>query len=95
MKLQSGDTGADVKKLQQALKNLSYYTGKVDGDCGSGTVKAIKSFQTKNGLKATGIADKETQDLLYSGRALSANATPTPKPVVTPTPYVIGSNAKF
>lgn len=91
--ISKGREGDAVEKLQQALKNLSYYTGKIDGDCGSGTVSAIKKFQTKNGLKATGIADKATQDLLYSGKALSAKATATPKPVATPTPYVIGSNA--
>lgn len=91
--ISSGREGEAVEKLQQALKDLSYYTGKIDGDCGSGTVSAIKKFQTKNNLKATGIADKETQELLYSGNALSAKATATPKPTVTPTPYVIGSGA--
>jgi len=91
--ISSGKQGEAVERLQQALKDLSYYTGKVDGDCGAGTVSAIKKFQTKNGLKSTGIADKETQALLYSGKAIDYKATPTPKPVVTPTPYVIGSEA--
>lgn len=91
--ISSGKEGAAVEKLQQALKSLGYYTGKVDGECGSGTVSAIKKFQKKNNLTQTGIADAETQALLYSGKALSAKATATPKPTVTPTPYVIGSNA--
>ena len=88
--ISEGKEGDLVKKLQTALKNLGYYTGKVDGDCGSGTVKAIKSFQKKNNLKQTGIADSEMQALLYSGKALHAKATATPKPTATPVPPVIG-----
>lgn len=91
--ISDGKQGEAVEKLQKALKDLGFYTGKVDGDCGSGTVSAIKKFQKKNNLKQTGVADAAMQALLYSGKALSSKATATPKPAVTPTPYVIGSNA--
>jgi len=91
--ISNGKEGEAVEKLQRALKELGFYTGKVDGDCGSGTVSAIKKFQKKNNLKQTGIADAAMQELLYSGKALSSKATATPKPVPTPTPYVIGSDA--
>ena len=91
--IQSGSRGEAVEKLQRRLAELGYYTGVIDGDCGSGSVSAIKKFQKKNNLKQTGIADAAMQELLYSGKALSAKATATPKPVPTPTPYVIGSGA--
>ncbi len=91
--ISNGKEGEAVEKLQRVLKDLGFYSGKVDGDCGSGTVSAIKKFQKKNNLKQTGVADADMQALLYSGKALSSKATATPKPVVTPTPYVIGSDA--
>lgn len=84
--IQSGSTGEAVEKLQTRLKELGYYTATVDGDCGSGTVNAIKKFQKKAGLSQTGKADATTQALLYSLSAPHANATATPKPTATPTP---------
>ena len=90
LSVSSGKTGAPVESLQAALTDLGYYTGKIDGKCASGTVSAIKRFQTKNGLQSTGVADPETLTLLYSGEAVNAKATATPKPTVTPGPPVIG-----
>ena len=60
--LKLGDTGEDVKKVQQALKNLNYDIGKtgVDGILGSATEDAIKAFQEAKGLKITGVVDEET-----------------------------------
>ena len=60
--LSKGDTGEDVKKVQQALADLDYDLGKwgVDGIIGSKTEAAIKEFQKANGLKVTGIVDEET-----------------------------------
>ena len=85
-----GKKGALVSRVQAALKALEYYTGKVDGSCGSGTVSAIKKFQKKHGLTASGVADAQTQELLFGGSALSAKATATPVPTSTPVPPVIG-----
>ena len=43
----SGCTDATaVKIVQTALKRMGYYTGTVDGVCGTATVAAIKAFQT-------------------------------------------------
>lgn len=60
--LAKGSTGDDVKKIQEALKNLDYDIGKsgADGIFGKNTEKAIKAFQEANGLKITGIVDEET-----------------------------------
>ena len=60
--LKKGDTGEDVKKIQQRLKDLGYDLGKwdVDGIIGSKTEEAIKKFQELNGLEVTGIVDEAT-----------------------------------
>ena len=84
--ISSGSQGEAVTRLQNRLKELGYYTGSVDGIAGSGTVKAIKAFQKKNGLSQTGTADAATQNALYASTAIAANATATPKPTATPTP---------
>lgn len=51
---QRGSSGATVKQIQTKLKNWGYYDGAVDGVFGSGTEKAVKSFQRKNGLTVDG-----------------------------------------
>ena len=38
-----GDSGSAVKKVQQRLKKLGYYSGTVDGDYGGGTKTAVKN----------------------------------------------------
>ena len=58
--LKQGATGGEVKELQRRLKQWGYYNGSVDGIYGPATVKAVKYFQQKNGLKADGIAGKST-----------------------------------
>ena len=58
--LKQGATGGEVKELQRRLKQWGYYSGAVDGVYGPATVKAVKYFQQKNGLKADGIAGKST-----------------------------------
>ena len=83
--LKRGSSGERVTALQQKLKNLGYYTGTVDGDYGDGTVKAVKAFQSRNGLTADGVAGEATLKLIESGNAKKA-ATPSPKPTATPKP---------
>lgn len=58
--LKQGATGGEVKELQRRLKQWGYYSGSVDGVYGPQTVKAVKYFQQKNGLKVDGIAGKST-----------------------------------
>ncbi|MBQ8537679.1 MAG: peptidoglycan-binding protein [Clostridia bacterium] len=67
--LRTGSTGTQVKKLQQALKDLGYLNGSVDGSYGSATQKAVRTFQSQNSLTADGIAGKNTLQKLYSGNA--------------------------
>jgi hypothetical protein len=49
-----------AKEIQQALKNAGLYNGKVDGNIGPKTKKAIEAFQSQNGLKADGKVGRKT-----------------------------------
>ncbi len=69
--LTTGDSGEDVKRIQERLIALDYYNGKVSGDYLEGTTFGIQTFQEKNGLTVTGSADIETQRKLFSENALS------------------------
>ena len=71
-------TGEDVKQLQQALIDLGYLNDAADGTFGTNTEEAVIRFQAVNGLSADGLAGVKTQELLYSGNALSADQAPKP-----------------
>ena len=66
--LTSGDSGYKVRALQQALHELGFYNKDIDGSFGSGTIAAVKAFQSKNGYVQTGIAYPELQQLIFEGR---------------------------
>jgi peptidoglycan hydrolase-like protein with peptidoglycan-binding domain len=53
--LKKGSTGVAVKQLQQALKDLGYDVGAVDGQFGTKTEQAVKAFQSDRGLTVDGI----------------------------------------
>lgn len=55
-----GASGAGVTEIQTRLKAWGYYSGAVDGVYGSGTEKAVKYFQQKNGLSADGQCGAQT-----------------------------------
>lgn len=55
-----GDRGAEISYIQTILAKKGYYTGKINGLIGIKTETAIKNWQLKNGLKATGLLDKAT-----------------------------------
>ena len=69
--LQSGSEGVEVWRVQRKLKQLNYLY-KPDGSYGGLTELAIKYFQKKNGLQETGIADQQTQEALFSDRAIAS-----------------------
>jgi len=70
--LAQGASGFKVSTLQEALKELNFYSDKIDGLFGSVTAQAVQNFQNKNGYKATGIALPEMQQLLYEGKPRNA-----------------------
>jgi hypothetical protein len=57
-------SGPDVVVLQKKLREIGVYYGRADGIFGIGTAEAVTLFQEKNGLPATGSADKETRKIL-------------------------------
>ena len=85
--LKVGSTGAEVRKMQNRLKELGYLKGSADGDFGAATEAAVKSFQAQNGLAVDGKAGTATLNKLYSANAKKApaNVTNTPKPTAKPT----------
>ena len=52
--IKNGSKGEQVKQVQKYLEFLGYYDGRIDGNCGSYTVSAIKSLQKSKGLKVDG-----------------------------------------
>lgn len=71
-----GNTGSDVRLLQQTLKNWGYLQGTVDGDYGTDTAEAVKKFQSKNGLDVDGTAGPGTLKAmgLWTNTATSTSA---------------------
>lgn len=61
-----GDYIWEVNLIQQRLVQLNYLEATPDGVYGDATVDAIKLFQANSGLTATGVADPDTQNALFS-----------------------------
>jgi peptidoglycan hydrolase-like protein with peptidoglycan-binding domain len=59
-----GDHGSDVRALQARLAQLDWYFGDVTADYDSDTVAAVKGFQAKRQIPATGNVDQRTLDRL-------------------------------
>ena len=55
-----GSRGSEVTQIQTKLKRWGYYKGNIDGIYGTQTQKAVRWFQSKNGLTVDGIAGKKT-----------------------------------
>ena len=64
--LSIGDTGEDVRKLQEQLVKLGYNVGSKgpDGDFGSKTYAAVIDFQRKHNLKDDGIVGPITENAI-------------------------------
>ena len=79
MLLKVGSKGDDVKKLQEKL-GLG-----ADGSFGPGTEKAVKAWQTTNGLTADGIVGDGTWSKLFGESA--PVAAPKPAVVIPPSNF--------
>lgn len=55
-----GSSGQEVINVQAKLYNWGYYHGIVDGVFGYETYRAVREFQSKNGLTVDGIVGPET-----------------------------------
>lgn len=63
--LKPGDNSFSVIKLQEKLIALGYLDTKATGLYKNQTENAVKTFQQRNSLPITGIADIATQDVIY------------------------------
>jgi len=75
--LRQGSKGNAVIELQQLLQGQGFYSAKVDGDFGPGTLNAVIKFQKANGLTADGIVGNA------SWAKLRAVASPAPQSLPT------------
>ncbi len=91
--LQKGSSGAAVRRAQQALKELGYYDGKIDGNFSKAFEEAVIAFQEDFCLDANGKLDEETYLLITEDLpeeepaptpASEAKATATPAPQARP-----------
>jgi len=57
---QYGSSGAEVKAIQQALKDRGLFNTNVDGYYGEQTQAAVKRFQKQQGISQTGVAGPQT-----------------------------------
>lgn len=76
--LSYGSSGDEVKKLQKALNEVGYSLD-VDGQFGTKTQSAVKSYQQKNGLSVDGIVGVNTWNSLskLSSSSKTSNNTTT------------------
>jgi peptidoglycan hydrolase-like protein with peptidoglycan-binding domain len=58
--LRQGDTGSNVKSMQQTLKSKGFLSGAADGQFGPQTAGAVKALQRAAGLSADGIVGSNT-----------------------------------
>ena len=88
--LSYGDTGSDVKSLQEALIALGYSCSKwgADGEFGKATKSAVVAFQTVNNLAADGIVGSKTVAAINSLLPESGEEPETPVDQVTAKPQV-------
>ena len=85
--LTTGDKGSEVKTMQTMLIYIGYSCGSAgaDGDFGSGTLAALKKFQTNNGLVVDGKygpASKAKLTELYKAKVAAANKPSSGYPFV-------------
>jgi peptidoglycan hydrolase-like protein with peptidoglycan-binding domain len=79
--LKYGSKGEAVIELQTFLKDKKFYSGKVTGKYDQATLKAVKSFQSANSLKADGS--------FGLGSRTKAKALTAPTPVKKVDPVVV------
>lgn len=86
-KVEFGDKGTAVRKLQNRLIELGFMPkGSADGQYGYQTYNAVKDFQRTNGLEVDGVAGPITLTYLYENPNIVTLTGHTPVPTATPTP---------
>lgn len=62
--LEPGDSGAEVRALQEKLESLGFWIGSVDGRYGHTTTQAVMAVQKASGLKRDGVMGSQTRKAL-------------------------------
>lgn len=69
--LRRGSRGADVRALQEHLKALGMYGGKIDSDFGPGTENAVREYQEARNLNPVdGVAGRVTLGMINEERSI-------------------------
>ena len=79
----AGGNTEQVRAAQQALKDKGHDPGEIDGKMGPKTQAALKDYQSKEGLKASGRLDAETMTKLgveAKTGAAGASSSPSASP---------------
>lgn len=87
--LNSGSKGAEVLALQEALTELKFYHGELDGSYGKSTKDAVSAFQKINKLKVDGKAGDQVQKLLYDGTPKNSKGNSYKVKTLPPLPGVV------
>jgi peptidoglycan hydrolase-like protein with peptidoglycan-binding domain len=85
--LRYGMMGAFVETMQNQLKSVGINPGTIDKKFGQNTLKAVKDFQRKNGLKDDGLVGAKTYAAMFEVKPQAepkTNMTPTEKINVQP-----------
>jgi peptidoglycan hydrolase-like protein with peptidoglycan-binding domain len=81
-----GEAAVDVRGAQQALRDKGFDPGPIDGVMGPRTTAALRDFQSKEGLMATGQLDADTRARLAglsgadTGTTRSGSSAPAASP---------------
>jgi len=78
---EKAEMAVDVRGAQQALRSKGFDPGPVDGRMGPRTTAAVRDFQSKEGLSATGQLDADTRARLM---AASSSTTDSNVPSASP-----------
>ncbi|WP_413167155.1 peptidoglycan-binding protein [Capilliphycus salinus ALCB114379] len=71
-----GDTGFEVRKVQQRLRELNYYRGPINGFFDRTTQDAVVRFQRAYGISTTGVVGPTTRIYMFNS-AQSSGSTST------------------
>ncbi len=84
--VRKGTRNADAKLVQERLIELGYLAEAADGNFGTASVAALKSFQRRNNLEDDGVAGSGTYAVLFSHLAVPAYYAITPAPALPQAP---------
>jgi peptidoglycan hydrolase-like protein with peptidoglycan-binding domain len=81
---QKAPTPDRIKEIQSALQREGAYKGQPTGKWDDATVDAMKNYQDKNGLNATGKIDAVTLNKLGLGSDTAGKGAPVPAASTAP-----------